>query len=125
MATIMAVHLRAVTLGFLSSFSIALWTWQYSHSTPSEAAINCIDGTTWSAATPLRVWIFLNCSSASLGGAPDWAGDCCNLDCAFRPEKPRQRLSATPLTTIETFRPFPVMDRILAGDVTNARTARF
>src|SRR6267378_4264144 len=88
-AIIMVIILRAVTLGFLSSFSIAPCTWQYSHSTPSEALINCIEGTTWSAGMPLSTWIFLNCSSASLEGVAAGAGDCCEVDCALAAEKPR------------------------------------
>src|SRR5579864_393078 len=66
MANIISIILRAVCLGFLSSFSKAFCTWQKSHSTPSEAAMNCMVGKTWSAGTPLSTWIFLNCSSAFL-----------------------------------------------------------
>jgi len=39
-------HLARGDLGLLSSFSFACATWQYSHSTPSEAAMNCIEGIT-------------------------------------------------------------------------------
>src|SRR5213082_362840 len=48
-AIIISIILRAVTLGFLSSFSFACATGQNSHSTPREAAMNCIEGMTWSA----------------------------------------------------------------------------
>src|SRR5439155_21222458 len=66
---IMLIILRAVTFGFLSSFSFPCATWQYSHSTPNDAAINCIEGITCSAGIPLSAWIFLNSSSASFGPA--------------------------------------------------------
>jgi len=47
------------------------------------------------------------------------------MDCAFTPEKPRERLRAIPLIQRHSFRALPVMDGIPAADVTNVRAARF
>src|SRR5262249_48672708 len=73
MAICISIILRAVALAFLSSFSNASRTWQNSHSTPSEALMNCIAGCTLSAGTPFITWMFLkNCSAvfpACVGGA--------------------------------------------------------
>src|SRR5262249_8702485 len=48
MAFIISIILRAASFGFLSSLSKAivrsLRTWQYSHSTPSDAVMNCMAG---------------------------------------------------------------------------------
>src|ERR1044072_3932936 len=50
---VMAIMARAVFFGPLSSASILPWTWQKLQSTPSDEAINCIAGITWSAGVPL------------------------------------------------------------------------
>src|ERR1700756_5701327 len=71
MANIISIILRAVCLGFLSSFSKDFSTWQKSHSTPNDAVMNCIVGNSCSAGTPLSTWIFLNCCSAVLGAFAD------------------------------------------------------
>src|ERR1039457_4483876 len=68
----MAIISRAVFLVCLSSKSILPSTWQNVHSTPSEAEINVIAGTNWSAGVPLSWIIFLNVCSAVLGSAV-WA----------------------------------------------------
>src|SRR5579872_5557565 len=69
MANIINIILRAVCFGFLSSFSNAPGTWQKSHSTPSDAVMNCIAGMICSDGTPLSAWMFLKtCSAGLLGG---------------------------------------------------------
>src|SRR4051794_31875059 len=42
----MSIMWRAASFGFLSSLSNACSTWQKSHSTPSDAEMNCIAGMT-------------------------------------------------------------------------------
>ena len=42
-------HLSRGQLGFLVIFVLACSTWQNSHSTPRDAAMNCIEGISWSA----------------------------------------------------------------------------
>src|SRR5205807_4740272 len=101
----MLIILRAVTLGFLSSFSFACATWQYSHSTPSEAAMNCIEGITCSAGIPLSAWIFLNSSSASFGPAGAVAAlDA--VDCAHTPAIANNKHINVPHTASQNFAPF-------------------
>src|SRR5438552_8711972 len=101
----MLIILRAVTLGFLSSFSFACATWQYSHSTPSEAAMNCIEGITCSAGIPLSAWIFLNSSSASFRPAGAVAGlDA--LDCAHTRAIANNKHINVPHTASQNFAPF-------------------
>src|SRR5260370_40283253 len=88
MANLLSTILRVVCLLFLSSFSNAPCPWQKSHSTPSEAVMNCMVGNICSAGTPLRTWMFLNCSSAFSSPAcgPALGPECgVPLDCAFAP----------------------------------------
>src|SRR5438477_8354261 len=107
----MLIILRAVTLGFLSSFSLACATWQYSHSTPSEAAMNCIDGTTCSAGIPLSAWMFLYSSSASLGGFAAASSDdaFAGVDCPRAPAT-TSRSNEVPQTETHTFQRCAFMD---------------
>src|SRR5271157_1629754 len=69
MANTMRIISRAVFLFFLSSLSISRSTWQNSHSTPSDALMNCMVGTSWSAGMLLSTWMFLNSSAAVFAGA--------------------------------------------------------
>src|SRR5260370_15301405 len=115
----MLIILRAVTFGFLSSFSFACVTWQYSHSTPREAAMNCIEGITCSAGIPFRAWIFLNSSSASL--APAWIARAFGgLDCAHAPATAGIRLSEVPQIASQKFGRFLFTNFHLASSVTKA-----
>src|SRR5580693_10353740 len=106
MANIISIMLRAVTLVFLSSLSnsrpFSPRTWQYSHSTPSEAVMNCMEGRTRSAGTPFSTLMFLNSSSASLGAAVV----CGVLDWAFAPATARPMLSVHPHKTNPVLRRF-------------------
>src|SRR5438477_11117629 len=106
----MLIILRAVTLGFLSSFSLACATWQYSHSTPSEAAMNCIEGITCSARIPLTAWIFLNSSSASFCPAGSVAAFDA-LDCVHAPAMANNKLTHVPHPPSQTSPPlrFPTL----------------
>src|SRR4029077_2360331 len=116
MANIIFIILRAVTLVFLSSLSNSKpWsplTWQYSHSTPSEAVMNCIEGGTRSAGTPFSAWIFLNSSSASLGAA----GGCGVLDWALAPTMTSPVLRANPQRTIVALCRFEIIPSPLNVD---------
>src|ERR1700675_935217 len=109
MANIISIILRAVTFVFLSSLSnsrpLSPRTWQYSHSTPSEAVMNCMEGNTRSAGTPFSTLMFLNCSSASLGAG----GDCGGLDCALAPAIAKPVLSASPHKTNVVLRRFKLI----------------
>src|SRR5690242_21297481 len=121
----MLIILRAVTLGFLSSFSFACATWQYSHSTPNDAAINCIEGITCSAGIPFSAWIFLNSSSASFGpaGAVAALGA---LDCAHAPAiASNKHINVNvPHTASQNFAPFRFTILTLADKLTKPHAAR-
>ena len=70
MAIIMRIISRAVFLVFLSSLSISRSTWQNSHSTPSEALMNCMVGISSSAGMFLSTWMFLNSWAAVFAAVP-------------------------------------------------------
>ena len=63
MANIICIILRAVFFSFLSSLSNSILpafsTWQKSHSTPSDAEMNCMEGISWSAGMSFSTWMFL------------------------------------------------------------------
>src|SRR6185437_7716801 len=109
MANIIFIILRAVTFVFLSSLSNSIFwpsrTWQYSHSTPRDAVMNCMEGNTRSAGTPFRAWMFLNCSSASLGAA----GGCGALLWAVAPAMASPVPRANPQKTMVTLRSFEII----------------
>src|SRR5437867_1263331 len=119
----MLIILRAVTFGFLSSFSFACATWQYSHSTPNDAAINCIEGITCSAGIPLSAWIFLNSSSASFGPAGAVA-DLDALDCAHAPAIANNKHINVPHTASQNFAPYRFTILTLADKSTKPHAAR-
>src|ERR1051326_6396957 len=66
MEAVMAIISRAVFLGALSSASNLPCTWQNEHSTPSDVAMNCMAGPTWSAGTSFITVMFLYTSAAVL-----------------------------------------------------------
>src|SRR5438874_1614054 len=117
MAIIMPIILRAVTFGFLSSFSNARGTWQYSHSTPREAAMNCMAGMICSAGIPLSAWTFLYSCSASLGVAPPSGDAFGGADCPRAPAITSKASSEVPQTE-SPFQTHEFMNSTLAGYVT-------
>src|ERR1051325_727689 len=110
MAIIMPIILRAVTFGFLSSFSIWCGTWQYSHSTPREAAMNCMAGMTCSAGIPLSAWIFLYSSSASLGATPPCGEAFGGADCPRAPATTSKASNEVPQTESRPFQTHEFID---------------
>src|SRR5690242_5031961 len=118
MVIIMAIIFRAVTFGFLSSFSIWRGTWQYSHSTPRDAAMNCIEGITCSAGMPFSAWMFLYSSSASLGAVAEPLSDAGlgGVDCASA--MPSTGSNEVPQTKIQPLERNRFMNSTLAGSVT-------
>src|SRR5947208_15030402 len=111
-------HLRAVTFGFLSSLSIWRGTWQYSHSTPREAAMNCIEGISCSAGMPLSACMFLYSSSASFGATPTPDMDLGGVDCPRASAMPSTASNEVPQTKIQPLERNRFIDPTLAGSVT-------
>ena len=94
MANIICIIFRAVCFSFLSSLSNSCSTWQKSHSTPSEAVMNCMAGINWSAGMLFKTWMFLYCWAAVLTAEPEPAcGDCAACPLRMFPACPRTTIA--------------------------------